>query len=382
MTTARYYTIKTKRRKVKASRLIFLLALCAFLLSMFFSVRFLGALNAIQDQSDWAAALPAAEKDTAENILVYSVSDSDNVGSVTSLVLATYHPGDNRFRGINIPVETLLDAHEFGFIRLSQLYSEVGREQFITLVSEFFSTPIHTYFEVNEAFLPSALDILGADIQSELHIANSGDIFTIIHADGITTGEQLQRRQAVLTLLAKQLLDTNVIKKLPTLLRISPLIRTNMSWRKLVSTMEAFKASTFSETVSLIDLPGEEQVQADGPFWFTDPQQLPTLTQWLTDINEETPKVQVSLEVLNGCGVSGLAGRVAQMLRDSGYNVVHVGNADHYNYDVTQVISRTQDINLAKDVAVLLPNAQFLKEESPGSNVYVTVIVGKNYIEE
>jgi hypothetical protein len=83
--------------------------------------------------------------------------------------------------------------------------------------------------------------------------------------------------------------------------------------------------------------------------------------------------------VLNGCGITGLANQVAQILRQEGFTVTRVTNADNFAYERSQVICRTNDMEPAKEVAVLIPNAQLIKEEVSDAEVLVTVIVGKNY---
>jgi anionic cell wall polymer biosynthesis LytR-Cps2A-Psr (LCP) family protein len=48
-----------------------------------------------------------------------------------------------------------------------------------------------------------------------------------------------------------------------------------------------------------------------------------------------------TVEVLNGTGVSGLAGRTAELLRGFGYDVINVGNAGSVDYEFTEIIDRS-----------------------------------------
>jgi LCP family protein required for cell wall assembly len=48
-----------------------------------------------------------------------------------------------------------------------------------------------------------------------------------------------------------------------------------------------------------------------------------------------------TVEILNGTGVSGLAGRTAELLRGFGYDVTNVGNADRADYEFTEIIDRS-----------------------------------------
>jgi len=383
MAKARYYTVRTKRHKIKTGRLLFLLALCALLLSILFSVRLLGSLNAIQDQSDWIAALPVPPADGPEHLLLYSVSDSNNRGAVTALVMLAYHPAEERFRAIAVPPDTLLGVQEHGFMRVAEIYSTGGRELLISTLSEFFALPIHTYLEVDETFLPTVLDLLKTDsIREKLQITTGGDILAVIHAEALTTTQQLERRQKVLAAIAAEVMNAGTLGRIRNLLEVSPLIRTNLSWRELLTTMGKYKDTPYAEAVSMTELPGEEQVQADGSFWLADTEAVPQLANWLTDQQATIPHRQITVEILNGSGVSGVANAVAGKLEAEGFNVLRVGNADSSDYENSQVISRVENMDAAKAVAILLPGAQLLKEEDQGKDVYVTVIVGKDYLVE
>jgi hypothetical protein len=64
-----------------------------------------------------------------------------------------------------------------------------------------------------------------------------------------------------------------------------------------------------------------------------------------TQVPEPTPAItapaiqrsEISLEILNGAGIAGAAGRTADTLRDLGYTIADTGNADRSNYQETQI---------------------------------------------
>ncbi|MDW7651160.1 MAG: LCP family protein [Bacillota bacterium] len=382
MAPGHYYTIKTKRKKLKTGRLLFLLILCAFLAAVTLSVRFLGSLNSIQDQSAWALSLPQHEEGR-ENVIIYSVSNKEKEGLVTALVVAAYHPGKKDIRVIHLPTETLLEAENNGFTSVSQIYAIGGRELLATSVSDFLGLPIHSYLEIDEDFLPSAVDTAGiTEISSGLEVKNGGDVLSIIHADGIDEVERIERRRQVLTAISENILNAGFPAKIHSFLAVSPLIYTDMSWRKLLSTIDDFKNIAYQDTVQLLTLPGEKEIQAEGTYWLTEAEDVTELVNWLNNDVSDIPRSQITVEVLNGSGIPGIANTLAGKLREEGFNIVYIGNADHYDYDVSQVICRQGPMDATRDVAVLVPNAQLLNESQPDNGVYVTVIVGKNYSQE
>jgi predicted GTPase len=82
------------------------------------------------------------------------------------------------------------------------------------------------------------------------------------------------------------------------------------------------------------------------------------------------------VEVLNGCGRPGIAGKVADRLRDRGFDVMYVGNADDFNYPETVVVARTEDPDKAHAVAQALGRAPVVSQVTSTFFVEVTVVVG------
>ena len=358
-----------------------MLVLCAFLLTLLFSTRFIAALNAIEDQSAWAANLPQPLSGERENILIYSVTDSESEsGVVTGIIIASCDFDNENFRLVHLPVNTLLEPDGHGFMRLAQVYSEGGAQTLTQSLSSFLKIPIHGYLEIDEAYLPTALD-QSERLYSQLQLTNGASVLSMIHDDNLSPIELLQRRRQVLTAMATHVIEVGSLTRVQRFLELSPLMRTSFSWRRILSTMDSLKESSYQQSVQLIELPGKEQVNADGFYWLADTERFPALFEPNLD-QPDLPQGEVPIEILNGSGASGLATELAQQLQDAGFIVVRTGNADHFDYVDTRVISRIENMDAAKDLAILIPNAQMLKEEQANSDVYVTIIIGKNYNSE
>ncbi|MCL2558711.1 MAG: LCP family protein [Treponema sp.] len=61
-----------------------------------------------------------------------------------------------------------------------------------------------------------------------------------------------------------------------------------------------------------------------------------------------------TVEVLNGTTTSGLAGRTAEILREFGYDVIAVGNAEHSDYERTVIIDRSGYEVMARNFANII----------------------------
>lgn len=89
----------------------------------------------------------------------------------------------------------------------------------------------------------------------------------------------------------------------------------------------------------------------------------------------------IQLEVLNGCGVPGLANDFTSTLRKNGFDVVETGNFKNFDMQNTVVIARTFNAENAQRVADALgvdPQHVFI-EASEDFYLDATVVIGSDY---
>lgn len=89
----------------------------------------------------------------------------------------------------------------------------------------------------------------------------------------------------------------------------------------------------------------------------------------------------IQIEVLNGCGIPGIANAYTGVLRENGFDVVETGNYDNFNLEKTIVISRSGVLDNARRVANALgvDPINVIREESPDYFLDVTVVIGHDY---
>jgi anionic cell wall polymer biosynthesis LytR-Cps2A-Psr (LCP) family protein len=61
-----------------------------------------------------------------------------------------------------------------------------------------------------------------------------------------------------------------------------------------------------------------------------------------------------TVEILNGTGAPGLAGRTADLLRSFGYDVISIGNADRNDYTATEIIDHSGYEEMVKNFADII----------------------------
>ncbi|MDR0463490.1 MAG: LCP family protein [Treponema sp.] len=116
-------------------------------------------------------------------------------------------------------------------------------------------------------------------------------------------------------------------------------------------------------------------------------QTLGTLTR---DIEDHLIERSLTVEVLNGTAVNGLAGRTADMLRSFGFDVISIGNADNSDYDSTVIIHRAGEQHLVNAFAEVIRCTNIRREitdeqeeDIMSLNIEykadITLLIGRNF---
>lgn len=86
----------------------------------------------------------------------------------------------------------------------------------------------------------------------------------------------------------------------------------------------------------------------------------------------------VRVQVLNGSGEPGVGTRVAAWLREGGFQVTDVRNADRTDYFATFVVARRGDLSLAAEVAHYLGGPPLVRQEWSSELADVSVLIGSD----
>ncbi len=89
----------------------------------------------------------------------------------------------------------------------------------------------------------------------------------------------------------------------------------------------------------------------------------------------------VQLEVLNGCGISGVAEKITDYLRNNNFDVVQTGNYISFDVDKTMVIDRTGNKANAIKVADALgvDHKNIIEQINNDYILDVSLIIGKDF---
>ncbi|MEA3475613.1 MAG: LytR C-terminal domain-containing protein [Candidatus Cloacimonadota bacterium] len=92
-------------------------------------------------------------------------------------------------------------------------------------------------------------------------------------------------------------------------------------------------------------------------------------------------KYDISIQVLNGCGMTGLAREVRNKLIDKGLNVLSFGNADKFCFIRTVLIIRSINPQKLETIKKILPIKNIYRQIKEDSLYDFIIIVGKDYKE-
>ncbi|MBA65966.1 MAG: hypothetical protein CMG55_09215 [Candidatus Marinimicrobia bacterium] len=104
------------------------------------------------------------------------------------------------------------------------------------------------------------------------------------------------------------------------------------------------------------------------------------------DVYQTNPIKNIKVEVLNGCGIKGIAAKTSEFLRiEHRIDVIKSDNADRYDYPKTMIIGRNEDLDkilsVSKAFDISIHNEQLIKHDPDETlGVDVTIILGKDII--
>ncbi|NIS37659.1 LytR C-terminal domain-containing protein, partial [Candidatus Saccharibacteria bacterium] len=95
----------------------------------------------------------------------------------------------------------------------------------------------------------------------------------------------------------------------------------------------------------------------------------------------QTVARRIQVEVLNGCGVDGLAEKITDFLRRNNIDVVSRGNYVHFEVPETKIIDRMGNRDRSQIVADILgvPEDQVETQQNKNLQLDATIILGADY---
>ncbi len=360
---------KLRLRKKRIALFVFFLLLMAVIGVAVNSVNF---FNRITDSEEFAAALKEkAGEANRVNHLVLLLRQTNDEKELSALYFVSSH--EESPYALFLPGNSG-EAGEF----FTNRYKTAGVEGVVSTFKGMTEEAVHYYTALDDTWFAVVGEMQG--------LSNPGPNVHIppVPEEGEMPQLDSKRWEKEGLNFVTELAGRVTFWRWPGLIRESlPYVQTNLSFREITALISGFKEYSLPENRQFLMPPGEWIVPEEGgglPVYLVD---VPSLKLLLDVLREGSllPPEEVDVEVLNGSGVHGLAGKAADFLESAGFNVVNVGNAETFDFERTQVISRIEEMTPAKEVAITLKGAELIKRVEEISAAMVTVIIGLDFDE-
>jgi LCP family protein required for cell wall assembly len=150
--------------------------------------------------------------------------------------------------------------------------------------------------------------------------------------------------------------------------------------------------TTVEINIKAPDTPGRYILQYDmvyeGVTWFSEKGVIPfEVNVDVGSIVDKSLAAQTHIMILNGNGISGSASKMSNYLKDQGFKVLGLYNADSYNYDKTVIYYSKKNKKKAEQLTILFSSYELEEipldvfEKEYDKDAEVAVVVGKDYLE-
>jgi len=132
------------------------------------------------------------------------------------------------------------------------------------------------------------------------------------------------------------------------------------------------------EDISIVPLPVKNHAVGEEIYFEPDKKKMEELVSVLWGIKIEKEET-IRVMILNGCGVPGVAGEVANKLINTGYQVVGTKNADNFSYEETQILVYNKDDDAAESIKDVLKAGVIIDRAITQEVADIVIVVGKDY---
>ena len=353
---------------------------------------------------------PVAEQVEANKMVPVLFNLTEN-GQIRLSQVLLVETSQRRLAQFDVPYNLGMILSDLGRVdRISVLYEEQGVQTYQNRVSNFFNLDIPFRLELDMDAFGKVTDLLGGIplfVQDAVDIHQEDTVIRIpsgnVVLDGakiedfirlLQVGEGAQERtdrgfDAVRGFLSRIESSLPILRTDRGQNLLQRLIRTNLGPDNLLPLLELFVGLNYENVMTQRVLGVERTVQTpEGEIPLLFPhfegqlardsvrQVAATLS---LEGGGEIPIAEISVEILNGTRVNGLARRTNDLLVNYGLQVLRYGNAEEQDVERTQVIYHTS-IHAAEQVAGLIRAETIIPGTSGGvDGPDVTVILGRDF---
>lgn len=413
-----------KRQKKRLAR-IFIRTVLISLLVMGVAVGILAYIyhNYLYDKGDMGLFEPKKNDPINKTLAVFGV-DEDGVRTDVIFVV-NYNSETGKMRVISVPRDTKVDwtmeqqsivemkkGYNITTSKLNEMTSYGGMENIRRLtmaqIEDMLDIQIDNYVIITLDAFKQIVDAIGGvevnvpdiggkgfnydDNSQNLHIHLQPGVQLldgeaaeglVRFRKGYAEGDvgRIKTQQIFLEAFAKKITSPSIITKVPNIINtVMNTVTTDVKLSEIpgyLSYMNSLKAENLTFNI----VPGDGEYIGGKSYYIVDEAALPEFMQDVFSDKEEvnvletaTINKDVSIEILNSTGTSGLAGSAKELLEQEGYSVSDIGN---YTLDtLIKTIIYAKDESLAVQFLKYCPQAVIKKDENITYDI--CIVLGKD----
>ena len=322
-----------------------------------------------------------------------------------------YHPETGKSALVHVPANTGAIIESLDRVdRIDTLYRIGEMDDFRAEVEKLLGAPLPFYLVIDRQGLSDLVDLIeGVEVFMATNygptdgepavMLPAGNVvldgakvhdYLAFEDPGETEVEQIDRRQSfVRRLLASIGEKADYLAHRQVTPYFVDSVESNMDRRSLVTLAQSLSGLDVNRSISrrvqgnnrLVEIAGSRDTLLFPHFegqWLRE-----TVRQvrdsLATDETIRDENVIITLEILNGTTVNGLARRTRELYESFGFDVLSFANADSTGIEHTVVIDRGGDMELAERAAEIIRAERVVSDVTPGSEVDVTIILGRDF---
>ena len=309
---------------------------------------------------------------------------------------------------LSMPRDMRVKIPERGYNKVNAAHVYGGPELMVRTVEDFTGFSIHHYVETDFKGFKKMVDALGGvDIYIDkpmkdrmagayfsrgYYTLNGTQALAYVRSRHTPAGDfdRVKRQQGFLRALYKKAKAPVSLTKLPQLVNFfAENTTTDLSTTELLSLASLIR-SIQEEDIETFTLPGTPKMIKGISYVIPDEPKIQAIlarvkqgkspSEPVLGYAEKVSPGNVKVEVLNGCGQTGVAQKAKSKLAAQGFKIVSVGDADSWKYQKTKILYRDGQDAKAQCVKKYLPDSQLVVSRKIGESADIRVILGKDYL--
>jgi anionic cell wall polymer biosynthesis LytR-Cps2A-Psr (LCP) family protein len=411
---------KKKRRKIILSTILIMSILVVVAIGIVFGYRyiknkFFSAASTTTSTTEQAIVVPSSLKLTKDLSIVISCAGNNLLEpELNSVIFSKYSSTDTEMISLCVPINALMEIPGFGLDSINKSVEFGGMDLLKLTLKNTLGMDVNNYMLMDIVNIVNKLESINLKLDEDITItAGDGSKTELKKGDNIINGEtalnylkyfsgvntdvpiaSISKQKILLDSLAKKIIGEKEGDMAKNFTKINDYIDTDLNLEELselVSTiagLDSDKNKSYALEGSTVELEGKT-------FYVPDITKIANIFNEGSVVqngNEEpaTTGETLTLSVLNGVGIKGIAAKTSDLLKDLKfsdgklkYNVTTVGDADNYEYAQTQIVLKSGEQNIlaaAEDIKKILKVGNITTQEEGGTQATdIVVIVGKDF---